>query len=232
MTKHRLHVTALIPAAGSGTRMGGQRKQYRLLGDESLLMHTLRLFDGCDRVSSIIVAAPEDDAAILDTEVRARGIRKLETVVKGGRSRQQSVAAALDAAADTADVVLVHDAVRPFLAPDRIDAVIDAVEEHGAAALAIPAKDTLRRVRDGAFAETVPREELFRMQTPQGFRTDWFVEAHSSARRENIEATDDVALVERLGATVRLVDGSALNFKVTTSEDWVLAQALWHHLKT
>ena len=212
--------------------MGGQRKQFRRLGNESLLMHTLRLFDDCARISSIVVAAPERDVDELASKARLAGIRKLQAVVKGGSSRQESVAAALHAAAETADIVLVHDAVRPFLAPDRIDAVVDAVEAHGAAALAIPANDTLRRAQDGAFAATVPREGLYRMQTPQGFRTDWFVEAHSTAQREKIHATDDVALLERLGRSVQIVDGSVLNFKVTTSEDWVLAQALWHHLKT
>jgi 2-C-methyl-D-erythritol 4-phosphate cytidylyltransferase len=151
-------------------------------------------------------------------------------VVPGGRSRQESVAAALDAIPAGVDLVLVHDAVRPFVPKDRIDAVIEAVRAFGAAALAVSVTDTLRRNGDSVFGETVPRHGLYRMQTPQGFRVDWFLAAHRAARSEGFEETDDVALVQRLGKSVRVVEGSPANIKVTTPDDWRLAQALWRHL--
>lgn len=232
MSDRSTHVTTLIPAAGSGTRLGGKRKQYRRLGDESLLSRVLRLFDEHPRVDSIVVAVPPSDLTFLEKEFAERRLRKLHGIVPGGETRQASVAAAFDAAPSSADIVLIHDAARPFLPPDRIDAVIDAANAFGGAALAVPESDTLRRVVDAYFSETVRREGIYRMQTPQGFRRDWFAEAVDAARRDDHIATDDVALVGRIGRPVRVVRGSTLNFKVTTSEDWLLAEALWHHLAT
>lgn len=212
--------------------MGGDRKQFRLLGGESLLLRTVRLFDEHPRISEIIVAVPEADVDDLAATFSAHPFQKLHDVVAGGPSRQASVARCLEAAPRDTDIVLVHDAVRPFLPPDRIDAVIAAVETHGAAAPALPVSDTLRRGADGNFAEPVRRSGLFGMQTPQGFRLDWFAEAHAQAKRSGFETTDDVGLIQRIGRGVRIVEGSALNFKVTTAADWVLAQALWHFLAT
>lgn len=228
VAKQDFSVTVLVPAAGRGERLGGEPKQYRLLAGESLLLRTLRIFDEHSRVDAVVVAAPKQDAKELDGTLRSAGLLKLHAVVSGGASRQDSVGAALDAAPAGTDVVLVHDAVRPFLAADRIDAVLDAVASDGAAALALPVVDTLRRGNDGDFGATVPREGLFRMQTPQGFRIDWFSEAHTAARRDGYRETDDVALVQRLGHAVKIVAGSALNFKVTTPADWTLARALWN----
>ncbi len=212
--------------------MGGKRKQYRRLGDESLLARMLRIFDEHPRIDSIVVAVPPDDLEAVNSDLSDFGIQKLHRVVAGGSTRQESAAAAFNAAPEVAGAVLVHDVARPFLPPDRIDAVIDAVELYGGAALALPASDTLRRVERESFGETIPRDGTYRMQTPQGFRSDWYAEAHRAAIRDQFTATDDVALVERIGKRVRMVRGSALNFKVTTSEDWLLAQALWHHLAT
>ena len=223
-------VAVLVPAAGCGERMGGQRKQFRLLGGETLLAQTVRLFDRHPGVHHIVVAAPLDEVEQLPSYLSGAGISKLYRVVPGGRTRQESVAAALEAVPNGVDLVLVHDAVRPFVPTDRIDAVIEAVRTFGAAALAVKVTDTLRRCADSIFGDTVSRQGLYRMQTPQGFRKDWFLEAHRAARQEGFEETDDVALVQRLGKSVRIVEGSAANMKVTTPEDWKLAQALWHHL--
>lgn len=232
MTHRIRHVAAVIPAAGRGTRLGGQPKQYRQLGDETLLARTVRLFQEHTRISSIVVAAPAEDVGMVREALTEAGFDKLHDVVTGGASRQESVAAASRAAPSATTIVLVHDAARPFLPPDRIDAVIDAVEVHGAAALAVPVTDTLRRVEDNVFSDTVRRDDIFRMQTPQGFRKEWLVEAHEVAQRSGFVATDDVALLEHIGRSSRIVRGSALNFKVTTPEDWLLAEALWHHLAT
>ena len=231
MTHPDPKVAVLIPAAGRGERLGGEPKQFRLLAGEPLLHWTLRVFESHPRVDTIIVAAPERDVSYLPEILAGAGISKLHTVVAGGSSRQESVANALAAVPSWIDLVLVHDAVRPFLTAEKLDDVIDAVIAHGAAALALPVDDTLRRSADSIFGETVPRTGLYRMQTPQGFRIDWFVEAHREARDAGFLETDDVALVQRLGYPVRIVEGSPANMKVTTVEDWNFARVLFSNVQ-
>lgn len=228
----REEVAVLVPAAGEGARMGGERKQFRELGGQPVLVQTLCVFEQHAQVDHIIVAAPSEQGALRETSERlySAGLTKVTAIVDGGASRQASVRRALRAVPASVDIVLVHDAVRPFLRSDALTRLIDVVRETGAAALAIPVADTLRRAAGGsrgAFGETVPRSDLYRMQTPQGFRRDWLEAAHQRAMDEAEFATDDVELVQRLGHAVRRVEGHAQNFKITTPDDWVLAQRLW-----
>ena len=222
-------VAVLIPAAGQGTRLGGHRKQFRRLGGEPLLVQTLRVFERHGEVDYLLVAAPVEATDALEAEFRRVGLSKLTAVVAGGDTRQASVGAALKAVPSDVEVVLVHDAVRPFVAAAHLSAVIQAVREFGAAALALPVVDTVRYGLDAHFGDTVPRAGLYRMQTPQGCRRDWFEEAHAQACRRPFQATDDVELVQRLGRPVQIVEGSPRNIKITTPEDWELAQLLWPH---
>lgn len=227
----RRKVGVLVPAAGRGVRMGGSRKQFRELGGATILHRTLSLFEVHPQVDVIVVAAPMDDVQNVRDELRATGMSKLLDVVVGGASRQDSVASALSALPPWVEVVLVHDAVRPFLPADRISAVIEAVCKNGAAALAVPLSDTLRTGNGGIFGNTVSRSGLHRMQTPQGFRRDWFEEAHQKARAEGFQETDDVALVQRAGRPVRIVEGTSTNIKITTPADWELAHAIWENTR-
>lgn len=226
-------VAVLVPAAGAGTRMGSDtRKQYRELGGETLLVRTLRAIERCALVGHVIVAVPGRDLSSVSDRLQAAQLRKLTAVVEGGQTRQDSVRNALRSVPKPVRVVLVHDGVRPFVPADRIAAVVDAVRANGAASLALPVADTLRRGRDTSpqsvqLGNTVDRDGLFRMQTPQGFRRDWLEQAHRSAREDGVVATDDVELVQRLGHDVICVNGSAYNIKITTPTDWTLAQALW-----
>ncbi len=223
----RSEVAVLLPAAGSGTRMGGAKKQFRLLGGKPLLVQTLLVFEQHPAVDILVVAAPEAERATLEEALREAGLAKLHAVVAGGATRQDSVAAALGALPESVAVVLVHDAVRPFVEEKQLNAVIEVARTEGAAALALPLADTLRRGADGLFGETLSRAGLYRMQTPQGFRRDWFEAAHAEAARTGHQATDDVALVQHLGHPVRIIEGSADNFKITTPEDWRRALRLW-----
>lgn len=226
--KDDLIVAVLVPAAGQGRRMGGETaKQFRALDGVPLLVRTLRVFERHPAVRHLVVALPKQQHRGAGLELERAGLTKLAQVVPGGETRQDSVAAALRAVPDGVDVVLVHDAVRPFVEGHHVQAVIDAAAEVGAAALAVPVADTLRRIDDGAFAGTVSREDLYRMQTPQGFRLDLFRQAHAQARTRGYQATDDVDLVQQLGHPVRVVTGSARNIKLTTAEDWELAEHLW-----
>lgn len=220
-------VAVLIPAAGQGTRLGGNRKQFRRLGGEPLLVQTLRVFERHSEIDYLLVAAPVEATGALETELRRVGLSKLLAVVAGGATRQASVRAVLAAVPADVDVVLVHDAVRPFVEAGHLSAVIKAVRTDGAAALALPVVDTMRYGTEAGFGDTVPRTGLFRMQTPQGFRRDWFEEAHAQAYRQPVQATDDVELVQRIGRSVHIIEGSPRNIKITTPEDWELAQLLW-----
>ena len=203
--------------------MGGTRKQFRTLGGAPVLVQTLRVFERHPAIAALVVAGPVGEADDLADELRTYGLTKLHAVVEGRATRQESVGRGLYAVPADTDLVLVHDAVRPFLPSDRLSAVIDAARTHGAAALAVPTADTVRRGSE-IFGETVPRDGLWRMQTPQAFRLEWLREAHAAA---DISGTDEVELVQRLGHAVQIIEGSALTFKITTPDDWTLAEALW-----
>lgn len=224
---HTSEVGVLIPAAGSGTRMGGQRKQFRSLGGQPLLVQTLLAFEQHPQVRHIVVAAPADRVDSLFRRLTDAGISKISSVICGGDTRQESVSHALGALPEGADIVLVHDAVRPFVRAEYISAVIEAVATYGAAALAVPVADTLRTRGQGGFGVTVPRDGLFRMQTPQGFRRTVIEEAYRKINLSTEQCTDDVALAMASGFLVHIVEGGPENIKITTPQDWKLAEALW-----
>lgn len=190
-------------------------------------MQTLLVFERHPEVHHIVVAAPEDAVKPLQQEFRRVGITKLERVVAGGSTRQESVFRALAALPPLVDVVLVHDAVRPFVRVSQVSDVIGAAREYGAAAPAIPVTDTVRRSGDGFFGDTVDRSGLQRMQTPQGFRRSLLLEAHRLASEGGLDATDDVGLAQHAGAPVRVVDGSSDNVKITNPDDWERATDFW-----
>ena len=208
--------------------MGGVRKQYRSLADVPLLIHTLRVFDALPFVHDIIAALPEADCDEWRENCRRAGLAKVSAIVPGGETRQASVSRGLESVAYEADVVLIHDAVRPFVTADQVENVVAAAREAGAAALAVPVSDTLRRGRNGHFDETIDRNDIYSMQTPQGFRYDLIANAHRWAATNEITVTDDVALAQRAGHAVKIVPGSRANIKITTPQDWALARRLFN----
>jgi 2-C-methyl-D-erythritol 4-phosphate cytidylyltransferase len=219
-------VAAVIPAGGTGTRLGRRTpKQFLTIGGVPILAATVRHFTTHPGVSAVIVAAPPgllEHARRVLAPYRHRG--RL-AVVAGGAERQESVSHALAAVGPTVDIVVVHDAVRPFISRPLIDAVVRAAIETGAAICAVPIADTVKRVR-GEFVETtIDRSTLWAVQTPQAFRTHLLRAAHDQARRDGTLGTDDAMLVERLGHPVRVVRGSEANVKITTPEDLRRARA-------
>jgi 2-C-methyl-D-erythritol 4-phosphate cytidylyltransferase len=218
-----MSVAAVVPAAGLGIRLGGEQpKALRHLGGAPLLVHAVGALQASRYVQHVVVAAPAERL----TEFAAL-LGGAATVVPGGGSRQESVAAALAVLPAGADIVLVHDAARPLVPVQVVDAVVEAVLAGAAAAVPVlPVADTLKRVgADGLVAATVPRDGLCAVQTPQGFRRDVLVRAHAAASPAE-PATDDAGLVERLGIPVRTVPGSAEAMKITTPSDLELAEAL------
>ncbi len=217
--------SVLIPAAGSGTRLGADRpKQYLPLLGMPVLLHTLAVFDAIEDCASVVIAS--DDPSTVHALLATRGWRVSMQVVPGGKRRQDSVANALAALPDDDGIVLIHDAARPCVEADHVRAVVEAVRRHGAALLAIPARDTIKHVQDDVVCHTVPRSALWLAQTPQGATAARLREAFAHARAHGIEATDDVELLERIGVRVHVVRGSAGNLKITEALDLVLAEAL------
>jgi 2-C-methyl-D-erythritol 4-phosphate cytidylyltransferase / 2-C-methyl-D-erythritol 2,4-cyclodiphosphate synthase len=223
-----MQVTAIIAAAGDGRRMAaGVPKQFIEIGGLSLLQHSINAFCRVARITDIIVVtradAVEDVVRTISTGGRAAA------VVAGGATRQESVAAAFDRVAPGSAYVLVHDAARPFVTPDLIERTLDAAIESGAAIAALPARDTVKQaVASGGrsfVARTIPREEVYLAQTPQAFRRDILAAAVELGRR-GTAGTDEAALAELAGSSIRLVDGDARNFKVTTASDLELSRGL------
>jgi 2-C-methyl-D-erythritol 4-phosphate cytidylyltransferase len=213
-------LAVVIPAGGAGTRFGGRTpKQFLRFGATSILAATVRHFAAHPAVCAIVVAAPEAWVArtrrILGPV--ARGVPL--SVVAGGRTRQDSVWLALQVVPEDAQLVAVHDGVRPLITRRLIDAVVAAAAASGAAICALPVTETVKRVRGDVVESTLERSALCVVQTPQVFRTDLLREAHEKARRDGVVATDDAMLVERLGHPVRVVPGLPENVKITTPGD-------------
>jgi 2-C-methyl-D-erythritol 4-phosphate cytidylyltransferase/2-C-methyl-D-erythritol 2,4-cyclodiphosphate synthase len=229
-------VTAIIAAGGRGLRFGGgQLKQLATIGGRAVLDWSVSAFVGHPLVAEIIVALPrqlvDDPPAYL--RPNASGAKPVR-LVAGGDRRQDSVANAFHLAATASEVIVIHDAARPFVSADVIARTIAAAAESGAAVAALQARDTVKRSAGPAKAgsrvllvnETIARDEIFLAQTPQAFRRDVLAAAFDYATRMHAEGTDEAALAERAGHTVRLVDGDASNIKVTTPDDLLLAEAI------
>ena len=209
--------------------MGGSvPKQFLSLGGEPLIVHSLRILQAADTVDEIILAVPKSDLDYCINElVKQHGFSKVTRVVAGGVERQDSVRRALEQVTEETEIVLVHDAVRPFLTGQMVSDVIAKADKHGAAIIALPMRDTVKRVgSDQVIQRTVDRHPLWLAQTPQAFRRQWLQEAHRKAHAEGIRATDDAYLVEWLGHSVMVVEGSGENIKVTRPEDIVIGEAI------
>ncbi|HUF13827.1 MAG TPA: 2-C-methyl-D-erythritol 4-phosphate cytidylyltransferase [Longimicrobiales bacterium] len=219
-------VAVVIPAAGSGRRMGSVRKQYLELAGEPVLLRTLRPFLAHPSVRWIVVALPEADVA--EPPAWLRDLDARVTLIAGGDERAESVRRALDSVPEEADVVVVHDAARPLVTRTLIDRTLASVTKEQGAIAALPIGDTVKRVgKDGVIEGTPDRGRLWRAQTPQAFPRALLLEAYRAAAAVGtIEATDDAAVVERNGGRVVVVDGDPENLKVTEPADVIIATAL------
>jgi 2-C-methyl-D-erythritol 4-phosphate cytidylyltransferase len=218
----------LIPAAGMGRRMGAAvNKQYLSLAGRPILAHTLTLFESHPLIDHIFVISPPAEISYCRTEVVERfGFTKVREVVAGGAERQDSVKRGLEAAAPADDdLVLVHDGVRPFFAPELIPQVLETARRTGGCIVGIPVKDTVKSVEEGRITGTLDRRRLWLAQTPQAFPAGILREAYARAAAEGFSGTDDASLVERLGRPVAMLPGSERNIKITTPGDLTLARA-------
>ena len=228
-----MKVSVILPAAGLGTRMakpspektGTSRKQFMLLDDSPILIHTVRKFVAAPSVTEIVIALRAEDVEWVREMLQVEHFDKPVRLVEGGGSRQESVENALASLAPDTDLVAVHDAVRPFIDQQRIEAVIRAGAETGAAIIGIVPVDTVKRVHKDKVRATLPRENLILTQTPQVFRFGLLKEAFAKAREDGFIGTDESSLVERLEQVeVTVVQGSDRNIKITKPSDMQLAE--------
>jgi 2-C-methyl-D-erythritol 4-phosphate cytidylyltransferase len=225
-------IAAILPAAGLGTRMGaGTPKQFLELGGEPLVIFTLRRLAASAAITDFILATRGEELTSLEDRVSKARLGRPARVVHGGDTRQQSVANALAQVAPETEIVLVHDAVRPFVTPAQIDRLIAEARTRGAAILGIPAIDTVKEVKRASLPEdvalitsTIPRERVVLAQTPQAFQYAILREAFARAKQDDVTASDEASLVERIGREVFVVLGSERNLKITRPSDMDLAR--------
>jgi 2-C-methyl-D-erythritol 4-phosphate cytidylyltransferase len=219
---------AIIAAAGAGTRMASDRpKQFLQLAGTPVIIHTLKVFEQCESINEVILVLPAAESAGFLSLAGKFGLRKVARVVPGGVTRADSVKRGLTAIrAPTAEIVVVHDGVRPFVTVEEVDAVVTAAQTDGAAILVAPVTDTIKQVGDGRVVQTLDRGGLRRALTPQCFRYELLRDAYQQADVNDPLLTDESALVEQLGISVSVVEGSARNIKITTLEDLAIAEAI------
>ena len=222
-------VVAVIPAGGSGQRMGtATPKQFMPLGGVPLLLHSLQVFERCASISQVILVVPKDERERTLSEVVARhGIKKVLKIVAGGATRQESVYHGLKETDPETEIVVIHDAVRPFVTEELIERSIETARDIGGAIVAVPMKETVKQVGpDGHILRTVDRSQLWLAQTPQTFRRALLIEGYRKAESDGFHATDEAAVMERLGHKIVVVPGGWDNIKITTPEDFQMAEAI------
>ena len=221
-----MKVGAIIPAAGRGKRIGASvPKQFLEIQGKPLLHHTLTVFASCKLIDYVVLVMPQADV----DEMGEDWLNKYDIVrevVVGGEQRQDSVYNGFNSLEEGTDIVVVHDGVRPFTTPQMITATVEAAQQHGAAITAIPVSDTVKQAADGFVKQTVSRDGLWRVQTPQAFQCRLLQQAFKKAKKDSYYGTDEGSLIEYLGERVRIVPGSELNIKITRKEDLALGESL------
>jgi 2-C-methyl-D-erythritol 4-phosphate cytidylyltransferase len=227
-------VTAILPAAGLGTRMGGEKpKQFLELDGVPVLLFTLRRLASCPAITDFVIATRAEEIDSVSASIASENLGRPFRVVRGGDTRQDSVSNALVEVPAETDLILVHDAVRPLVTRSQIERVIAEADVCDAAILGIPAMDTVKEVKratpQGGAADvalitaTIPRERVVLAQTPQVFRASLLLEAFARARQDGVSASDEAGLVERMGRDVHVILGSERNLKITRPGDLDLA---------
>ncbi len=219
-------VTAIVVAAGNGTRMGRDKQMLPLLG-VPVLARTLIAFEQCETVRDVVVVTKKEAVCDIQNLLHTYHISKVTAIVEGGKERQESVANGLNAVAEDTVYVAIHDGARPLITPDEITKVITVAGETGAAALAVPVKDTIKRVNEQQkILETPLRSSLMAMQTPQVFEISRYRESLKRVDTLGLSVTDDCQMLEIAGYPVYTVQGSYRNIKITTPDDIALAELL------
>ncbi|RMA97587.1 2-C-methyl-D-erythritol 4-phosphate cytidylyltransferase [Hydrogenothermus marinus] len=215
-----MKIVAILLAAGQGKRFG-EKKQFIKLKGEPLFQYSINTINKIDEITDVILVLPEEDIE----RIKIFSFKNIKKVI-GGKERQDSVYNALQEISN-ADIVIVHDTARPFATEKMfLDGIKNIKKGFDGSVTAIPSKDTIKKVKENKVIETLKRDELYIIQTPQTFKFDILKKAHEKAKQENFLGTDDSSLVERIGGNITINEGSILNFKITTKEDLILAKCL------
>lgn len=218
--------SAVIPAAGSSSRMGGTNKLLFELEDVPVLIRTLQVFDESESIDEIVVVTRQEEIDSTQTLCNRFGLKKISCIVAGGATRTESVLNGVKATSKKADLIAIHDAARPFLSLNVLEECISAAKTYHAAAPAVPVKDTVKEAEGNIVLKTLTRDRLAAIQTPQIFDRELILAALSDAQSHSAEITDDCSAVERIGMSVYLTKGDYYNIKITTPEDLVFAKAI------
>lgn len=225
----RVKVSAIVVAAGKGKRMERTyNKQYIALEEKPILAHTLTHFENHDAVDEVIVVVGKGEVQFCKEQIVEKyHLQKVKKVIEGGKERYHSVYNGLKAASEESEVVLIHDGARPFLTEEIVNKGIAAAKVHGSSITGVPVKDTIKVIDgEGFVKDTLKRDNLWQVQTPQTFKKEVILQAHQKREKENLSVTDDAMLVEKLGMKVKMVLGSYENIKMTTPEDLDVGEAI------
>ena len=229
-----MRTLAIVLAGGAGKRMGSSTsKQFLLLDNKPILVHTLQVFQECKPVDGIYLVVNHRDLPLIQEEIlETYHFSKIMKLVIGGRLRQDSVRNGLEAIDESCDVVIIHDAARPFVSPAFVEKSIFLMEMFDAVVPAIPARDTIKVIsKEGFVLKTLERDALWHIQTPQTFKYDLIAKAYREGMAKKLCAYDDSTFIEHLGKKVKVVEGSPYNIKITTPEDLLIARGILAQLK-
>lgn len=223
-----MKITAIIVAAGKSKRVQGKiPKQFIEIGGKPVLSHTLTKFEECKDIDRILLVVPEDWLTYCSAEVVDKyGFKKINKVISGGEKRQDSVYRGLLAVPNDTSIVVIHDGVRPLISVSHIAESIKSCQECKAVILAVPVKETVKRIEDGSVVTTLNRERLWSAQTPQTFDYKTLLNAYEKAELDGFVGTDDASLVERMGTGVKILKGDYDNIKITTQQDLLLVEQI------
>ncbi|WP_216831106.1 2-C-methyl-D-erythritol 4-phosphate cytidylyltransferase [Alkalihalobacterium elongatum] len=221
-----MNYSVVIPAAGQGKRMkAGKNKQFLQLSNIPLIIHTLLVFEKDPWCKEVILVTNNEEKEMMMNLIKDHALQKVNDFVIGGSERQFSVANGLGSINDDT-IVLIHDGARPFIEQSKIHELVLCAKDTGAAVLAVPVKDTIKKVTESKVEETMERSSLWAVQTPQAFRLSLIKKAHELAKKQSFLGTDDASLVENMNEPVAIVEGDYLNMKLTTPEDLLFAEAI------
>ncbi|MEQ9308063.1 MAG: 2-C-methyl-D-erythritol 4-phosphate cytidylyltransferase [Balneolaceae bacterium] len=227
-------LAVIIPAAGSGSRMGSQTpKPFLMLRNKTILEHTIHAFAKLDFVSQIIIATSKERESEVESILNTfTNHVEILSIVEGGKERQDSIKNALSIVSDKVDLVAVHDAVRPFISAELIERCSKCAKEFGGAIIGVPAKDTIKEIgKDSVIKKTPDRSKLWQAQTPQIFQKKLLISAYKAATIEKFTGTDDASLVEKVGGTVKVIEGDRRNLKITYPIDLKIAELILDEIK-
>ena len=217
--------SAIIPAAGSGKRFG-EKKQFKEINGKPLIYYTLAPFFESTVIDDIVVPVQKNDMDEVASIINSIAMKKKVKVIEGGKTRQDSIHNALVQINNRTQLVCVHDAARPFITKDLVEKVIRSLKDCDAAIVGSQSTDTLKKVSNGEISSTIDRDKIWCVQTPQAFLKEAIINAYDLAKKQSFQGTDDSSLLERAGYRVKIINDSSTNFKITTNEDWIIAESL------